>query len=145
MTVLENLELGTYLRNDKAEISRDLKGIYEHFPVLNERHRQAAGTLSGGEQQMLAIARALMCSPEILVLDEPSQGLAPVVIREVFQRVRKLNDLGLTVLLIEQNVVDSLRICHHAHVLEHGRLVLAGTGEEVLKDPAMRDAYLGLG
>jgi len=144
MTILENLLAASVHSRARGKRQDNLHLVMQLFPRLEERKRQLAQTMSGGEQQMLAIARALMCVPDILLLDEPSQGLAPVVVKEVFRTIVELNRRGLTVLLIEQNVVDSLRICHHAHVLEHGKVVLSGTGEELLSSPSMKDAYLGI-
>ena len=143
MTVLENLELGAYLRRDKAGISSDLKMVYERFPVLAERKKQLAGTLSGGEQQMLAIGRALMARPEILFLDEPSMGLAPLLVQEIFSIINDINKTGTTILLVEQNASMALKIAHKAYVMENGSIVLSGTGEELMKSDEIKKAYLG--
>ena len=131
MTVLENLELGAYLRRDRAGIAEDLKMVYERFPRLADRKRQAAGTLSGGEQQMLAMGRALMSRPKILFLDEPSMGLAPLLVQEIFDIIQDINKSGTTVLLVEQNASMALQIANRAYVMETGSIVLSGTGEEL--------------
>ncbi|MDD2235461.1 MAG: ABC transporter ATP-binding protein, partial [Desulfitobacteriaceae bacterium] len=128
MTVLENLELGAYLRKDKSNISKDLKMIYERFPILANRKKQIAGTLSGGEQQMLSIGRALMSRPRILCLDEPSMGLAPLLVQEIFDIIKEINKSGTTVLLIEQNASMALQIANRAYVMETGTITLSGTG-----------------
>lgn len=142
MTVLENLQMGC-ARADRANFATDLERMYALFPVLKERQAQRAGTLSGGEQQMLAIARALMSRPKLLMLDEPSLGLAPIYIRKVFQIIGELNeDHGMTILLVEQNAHHALRVAHRGYVLQQGRIVLAGTGRELLADPQVRAAYL---
>ncbi len=143
MTVLENLELGAYLRKDKAQISKDLKMIYERFPILEKRKKQAAGTLSGGEQQMLAMGRALMSSPRLLFLDEPSMGLAPLFVKEIFDIIKSINQTGTTILLVEQNASMALQIAHRAYVMETGSIVLSGTGEELMQSDEIRKAYLG--
>ena len=143
MTVQENLDMGAYLRKDRAGIAADLKRVFESFPVLFKRKRQLAGTLSGGEQQMLAIGRALMASPKVLLLDEPSLGLAPLIVKEIFEIVKSLNASGTTVLLVEQNAKQSLKIAHYAYVLEVGSISMEGTGEELLKDERIIEAYLG--
>lgn len=143
MTVLENLEMGAYLRKDKPEIARDLKMVYDLFPVLSDRQKQLAGTLSGGEQQMLAIGRALMSRPKILLLDEPSMGLAPLLVQEIFNIIRGVNKAGTTVLLVEQNAMMALQIAHRAYVMETGSIVLHGTGEELLQSDQVKKAYLG--
>ena len=143
MTVLENLEMGAYLRKDKPEIARDLKMVYDLFPVLSDRQKQPAGTLSGGEQQMLAIGRALMSRPKILLLDEPSMGLAPLLVQEIFNIIRGVNKAGTTVLLVEQNAMMALQIAHRAYVMETGSIVLHGTGEELLQSDQVKKAYLG--
>ncbi|HHW30676.1 MAG TPA: ABC transporter ATP-binding protein [Clostridiaceae bacterium] len=143
MTVLENLELGAYLRRDKEGIARDLKKVYEWFPILAERKKQAAGTLSGGEQQMLAIGRALMSRPKILFLDEPSMGLAPLLVHEIFNIIKDINQAGTTILLVEQNASMALQIAHRAYVLETGSIVLSGKGEDLIKSEEIKKAYLG--
>ncbi len=143
MTVLENLELGAFLRKDKAGIAKDMKMVFERFPILAERRRQLAGTLSGGEQQMLAMGRALMSRPRLLLLDEPSMGLAPLFVQEIFSIIKDINESGTTVLLVEQNANMALRIAHRAYVLETGSVVLAGTGAELLASDAVKKAYLG--
>lgn len=143
MTVLENLELGAYLRKDKSQISKDMKMIYERFPILEKRKKQAAGTLSGGEQQMLAMGRALMSSPRMLFLDEPSMGLAPLFVKEIFDIIKSINQTGTTILLVEQNASMALQIAHRAYVMETGSIVLSGTGEELMQSDEIRKAYLG--
>ncbi|NLU36409.1 MAG: ABC transporter ATP-binding protein [Clostridiales bacterium] len=143
MTVLENLELGAYLRKDKEGIAKDLETVYEHFPILYDRKKQAAGTLSGGEQQMLAIGRALMSRPKILFLDEPSMGLAPLLVQEIFRIIKNINSAGTTILLVEQNASMALQIADRAYVLETGSIVLSGTGSELMKSDEIKKAYLG--
>jgi branched-chain amino acid transport system ATP-binding protein len=143
MTVTENLELGAYLRNDRASVTRDLDRIYTSFPVLNNRARQKAGSLSGGEQQMLAIARALMASPTVLLLDEPSLGLSPKLVREVARIVLDINGQGVTIILIEQNARMALRLSHRAYILELGQIILEGNAKELINDEKVRKAYLG--
>jgi len=143
MSVLENLELGAYLRNDKIEINKDMEKIYQRFPILGMRKKQTAGTLSGGEQQMLAIGRALMSRPKILLMDEPSMGLAPLLVREIFEIIKDINSSGTTILLVEQNASMALSIAHRAYVIETGEIVLSGTGEELSKSDAIKKAYLG--
>jgi branched-chain amino acid transport system ATP-binding protein len=143
LTVIENLELGAALPRAKAQRRRTLEEVYAMFPVLTQRGHQLAGTLSGGEQQMLAIGRCLMGQPEFIMFDEPSLGLAPVIVREVLHTIRQLNARGMTILLVEQNVAVSLKIASHAYVLENGRIVLGGRGEELLRDERVRVAYLG--
>ena len=143
MTVLENLELGAFLRKDKAEIKKDLNHAYELFPILGDRKRQTAGTLSGGEQQMLAMARGLMSRPRILLMDEPSMGLAPILVREIFDIIKTINAAGTTILLIEQNASMALSIANRAYVIETGSIVLSGTGEELAKSDKIQQAYLG--
>ena len=144
LTVLENLEVGAMLPRARAKAKQTLDEIFAMFPRLAERRGQVAGTLSGGEQQMLAIGRCLMGSPELIMFDEPSLGLAPVVVQEVLHTIRVLNKRGITVLLVEQNVAVSLRISQRAYVLENGRVVMAGSGEDLLHDDRVRQAYLGL-
>jgi branched-chain amino acid transport system ATP-binding protein len=143
MTVLENLELGAFLRRDKQEIAKDLKMVYDRFPILADRKKQAAGTLSGGEQQMLAMGRALMSRPKILFLDEPSMGLAPLLVQEIFDIIKKINEAGTTVLLVEQNASMALQIAHRAYVMETGSIVLSGTGAELMQSDDIKKAYLG--
>jgi branched-chain amino acid transport system ATP-binding protein len=144
MSVIDNLEVGGMLPRAKAEAKRTLERVFAMFPRLAERRDQAAGTLSGGEQQMLAIGRCLMGRPELVMFDEPSLGLAPALVQEVFRIVRRLHDEGLTVVLVEQNVAVSLKLASRAYVLETGRIVMSGTGEELLQDDRVRQAYLGL-
>jgi branched-chain amino acid transport system ATP-binding protein len=139
----EILQLGAYFRRDQPALARDLDLIYDTFPRLAERRAQAAGTLSGGEQQMLALGRALMSRPRLLLLDEPSLGLAPLLVKEVFQIITRLNQWGVTILLVEQNAAAALRIAHHGYVLEVGRVVLEGSGAELLANPELQEAYLG--
>ena len=142
LTVLENLRLGAYLRKDKAEIEKDLKWVYSLFPRLEERSWQSAGTLSGGEQQMLAVGRALMSRPKLMMLDEPSLGLAPLVVQDIFSIIREINRQGVTVLLIEQNANMALKIADLAYVLETGRITMSGTGAELLANEKVKEAYL---
>ena len=144
MSVQENLELGAFLRPARARLHETLDRVLRLFPRLRERGRQLAGTLSGGEQQMLAIGRALMARPRLLMLDEPSLGLAPLVVAELFQTIVGINAAGVTVLLVEQNVHQALRISHRGYVLETGRIVLSGSARELLDDPYIHEAYLGL-
>lgn len=143
MSVLENLELGAFLRKDKAEVRKDMNEVYELFPILGTRRKQIAGTLSGGEQQMLAMGRALMSKPEILLLDEPSMGLAPLLITEIFKIIKNINELGTTILLIEQNARMALSVANRAYVIETGRIVLTGSSEELLASEEVTRAYLG--
>ncbi|MEJ8278028.1 ABC transporter ATP-binding protein [Pseudonocardia spirodelae] len=144
MTVLENLDMGAYTRKDRKELPGDLERVFELFPRLAERRTQVGGTLSGGEQQMLAIGRALMARPRLLLLDEPSMGLAPQFIAQIFRIISEINQQGVTVLLVEQNAQQALSRAHRAYVLESGRIVRSGTGSELLADPAIKDAYLGV-
>lgn len=143
LTVKENLELGAFLRKDKEEIQKDMEAIFERFPILKERKDQDAQTLSGGEQQMLAMGRALMSRPKLLFLDEPSMGLAPIFIREIFKIIQEIQKTGTTVLLIEQNAKMALSISNRAYVLETGSVVLSGTGQELLESDEIQKAYLG--
>ena len=143
MTVMENLDMGAYLRTDKDGIARDKEKVFEKFPRLKERISQPAGTLSGGEQQMLAMGRALMSRPQLLILDEPSMGLAPLLVREIFSIIKEINSEGTTVLLVEQNAKKALSVASRAYVLETGSVVREGTGHELLNDPAIQAAYLG--
>ena len=143
LTVEENLRLGAYIRNDKEGIQKDIDWVYELFPRLKERAWQPGGTLSGGEQQMLAVGRALMCRPELIMLDEPSLGLAPILVREIFEIIKYVNSLGKTVLLIEQNAFAALSVAHYAYILETGAVVLEGKGQDLLRNPQVKEAYLG--
>ena len=143
MTVMENLDMGAYLRKDKDEVARDKEKVFLKFPRLKERVSQVAGTLSGGEQQMLAMGRALMSKPQLLLLDEPSMGLAPLLVREIFSIIKEINDEGTTVLLVEQNANMALSIADRAYVLETGRVVLSGTAAELAASEAVQKAYLG--
>ena len=143
MTVLENLKIGAYLRHDKAEIDKDIQWVYSLFPRLEERSWQLAGTLSGGEQQMLAVGRALMSRPKLLLMDEPSLGLAPLVVQDIFSIIREINKQGVTILLIEQNANMALKIADFAYVLETGTITMSGTGAELLVDSRVKEAYLG--
>ena len=143
LTVLENLKIGAYLRKDRDGIEKDVRWIYELFPRLEERHWQPAGTLSGGEQQMLAVGRALMSRPKLLMMDEPSLGLAPLVVQGIFNIIRTINRQGVTVLLIEQNANMALKIADYAYVLETGCITKSGTGAALLADESIKEAYLG--
>jgi len=143
MTVRENLEMGCYLRRDKAGIEADMQRLYERFPILHERRAQAAGTLSGGEQQMLAISRALMSRPKLIMFDEPSLGLAPNLVERTFDIIRQIRAEGVTVIMVEQNAAAALELSDRSYVLEQGRVSLTGTGSELLDDPHVRQAYLG--
>ena len=143
LTVLENLRLGAWIRKDRKEVAEDLERMLTTLPRLRERLSQAAGTLSGGEQQMLAVARALMSRASVLLLDEPSMGLAPKLVKEIYEVVREINRAGVTVLLVEQNANIALRIAHRAAVLETGSITLTGEASELLQDPKVREAYLG--
>lgn len=143
LNVQENLMMGAYLRKDKAEIQKDLEFVYQVFPRLKERYKQMGGTLSGGEQQMLAIGRAIMAKPQLLMFDEPSMGLAPLVVEEIFDCIVQLNHQGLTVLLVEQNANIALAISDQGYVIETGEITISGTGKELLQDDRVRKAYLG--
>lgn len=143
MSVYENLLMGAYLRKDKNQIKQDLEDIYQRFPILKERKNQDASTLSGGEQQMLAMGRALMAKPKILLLDEPSMGLAPILVKEIFKIIQDINASGTTILLVEQNARMALSIAHRAYVLENGKIVLSGTGKELSESEDIQKAYLG--
>ena len=144
MTVRENLEMGAYTRRNRSEINQDMERAFTLFPRLREREKQVGGTLSGGEQQMLAVGRALMSRPKLLLLDEPSMGLAPMLIQQIFDIIVEINQQGTTVLLVEQNAQQALSRAHRAYVLETGRIVKSGSGAELLHDPAVKDAYLGV-
>lgn len=143
LTVMENLEMGAYLRTDKKEVQADYELIFNKFPRLKERYKQLAGTLSGGEQQMLAIGRALMNRPKLLLLDEPSMGLAPLIVRDIFETIVEVNKAGTTVLLVEQNANMALSIADRAYVLETGKVVLQGSARELMEDDSVKKAYLG--
>jgi branched-chain amino acid transport system ATP-binding protein len=143
MTVRENLELGAYLRKDKQKMAEDLENIYRSFAVLKERQKQTAGSLSGGEQQMLAIGRALMAGPSLLLLDEPSLGLSPLLVREVARIIRSINQAGVSIILIEQNARMALRVAHKAYILEVGNIVLQGNAKDLANDEKVKKAYLG--
>lgn len=143
LTVLENLELGAYARKDRLQINRDMERVLQRFPRLHERLKQLGGTLSGGEQQMLAIARGLMASPKLLLMDEPSMGLAPMLVREIFSIIKDINASGTTILLVEQNAHMALAVAHRAYVVETGRIVIEGPAKEIARDEAVKKAYLG--
>lgn len=143
MTVLENLELGAYLREDRRKVAEDLERVLEVFPRVRERLKQKAGTLSGGEQQMVAMGRALMADPKVLLMDEPSMGLAPVLVEQVFEIIQTIRELGRTIFVVEQNANMALSIADRGYVLQTGQIVLADTAENLLKNPLMREAYLG--
>lgn len=143
LTVYENLMMGAYLRKDKDGIKQDLEKIYQRFEILAKRKNQDAATLSGGEQQMLAISRALMAKPKLLLLDEPSMGLAPLLVKEIFNIIKEINEQGTTILLVEQNAMQALKIADKAYVLETGNIVLQGTGQELLSSPEVQKVYLG--
>ena len=144
LTVLENLELGAYLRSqDRGQLMEEMEQVYQLFPILRDRKDQLAGTLSGGERQMLALGKALMGRPKLLMLDEPSLGLAPTVVSEIFRIIQSLNERGITILLVEQNAKEALRICRRAYVLDTGRILLTGTGEELLNNEEVKRAFLG--
>jgi branched-chain amino acid transport system ATP-binding protein len=144
MTVLENLEMGAYHRNDRSEIRQDMGRVFDLFPRLKERTRQEAGTMSGGEQQMLAIGRSLMSRPKLLLLDEPSMGLAPMLIQQIFSIISEIAEQGTTILVVEQNAKQALSRADRAYVLETGKIVKGGTGAALLDDPSVREAYLGV-
>ena len=143
LTVKENLELGAYLKKNKSEVKSDMEMVFSKFPILKERKKQIAGTLSGGEQQMLAIGRALMNRPEMLILDEPSMGLAPLVVKDIFDTIVEINKSGTTILLVEQNANMALSIANRAYVLETGKIVLSGKARDLLNDESIKSAYLG--
>ncbi|MGI6549158.1 MAG: ABC transporter ATP-binding protein [Syntrophomonadales bacterium] len=143
MSVMENLEMGAFLRKDKKEIRQDMDNVYDRFPRLKERRKQLAGTLSGGEQQMLAIGRALMARPELMLMDEPSMGLAPLLVKEIFEIIKDINSRGTTILLVEQNANMALSIAHQAYVVETGEIVLKGSPEQLMKSEEVKRAYLG--
>lgn len=143
MTVLENLEMGAYIRKSKAEVKESIENVFTRFERLKERKNQLAGTLSGGEQQMLAIGRALMSKPKLLLMDEPSMGLAPMLVQEIFSIIKEINDSGTTILLVEQNAYMALSVAQHAYVLETGTIALSGTAKEMANNPAVKKAYLG--
>ena len=142
MTVLENLEMGAFHRNDK-EIKKDIDQVMEQFPILKERQEQLGGTLSGGQQQMLAIARALLSKPKLLLLDEPSMGLAPLIVAEIFKMIREIKDNGTTVLLVEQNAKQALKVADYGYVMETGKIIISGEANSLLEDPRVVEAYLG--
>jgi branched-chain amino acid transport system ATP-binding protein len=142
MTVIENLEMGAYHRKDN-EIKQDIEKVIERFPILKERHQQLGGTLSGGQQQMLAIARALLSRPKLLLLDEPSMGLAPLVVADIFKIIKEINEAGTTVLLVEQNARQALRVSDYGYVLETGKIIAEGKSNDLLTDPRIMEAYLG--
>ena len=143
LTVAENLRIGAYMRKDADGIKKDIQGVYDLFPRLGERSWQMAGTLSGGEQQMLAVGRALMCRPKLMMMDEPSLGLAPLVIKDIFKIIQEINKQGVTILLIEQNANMALKVADKAYVLETGKIAMEGTGTELLENPEIKAAYLG--
>lgn len=143
MSVEENLQMGAYICKDKKQIAEDIEKMYERFPRLKERRKQLSGTMSGGEQQMLAIARALMSRPEMVLMDEPSMGLAPLLVQEIFSIIKEINEQGTTILLVEQNANMALQIAHRAYVLETGKIIMSGRGEELLDNEEVRKAYLG--
>jgi len=143
MTVTENLEMGAYTQTDRATIVRDMEAVFERFPRLRERRTQLGGTLSGGEQQMLAIGRGLMAHPTLLLLDEPSMGLSPILVEQIFDIIQDINEQGTSILLVEQNAQMALAIADRAYVLETGKIVMQGKGDDLLKDPSVIEAYLG--
>jgi branched-chain amino acid transport system ATP-binding protein len=144
MSVFENLKMGAYLQRNKAEVAKTLEMVYEHFPILKERGQQRAGSLSGGEQQMLAMARALMSQPKLLLLDEPSIGLSPIMTAEIGKIVRQINTLGVTIILVEQNAMLALTLAQYGYVLETGNLVMQGKAQELLQDEGVKKAYMGI-
>ncbi|MBO8172951.1 MAG: ABC transporter ATP-binding protein [Bacillaceae bacterium] len=144
MTVYENLVLGSYNPRAKSDRENMLEQVYQMFPRLKDRHKQHAGTLSGGEQQMLAIGRGLMSKPDILLLDEPSLGIAPILVQEIFEKIKEINQEGMTILLVEQHVHHALELSDRAYVIEHGEIAVSGTAEEMLNDERVREAYLGI-
>ncbi len=143
MTVSENLQMGAFIRKDKREIQEDLEMVFKRFPRLKERYKQIAGTLSGGEQQMLAIGRALMSRPKMILMDEPSMGLAPILVEQIFDIINTINNAGTTILLVEQNAKQALEIADRGYVLETGKIIAEGTGKELLQDAKVKEAYLG--
>lgn len=143
LSVYDNLRVGAYLRSDKSGIERDMKRVYEIFPRLDERKNQIAGTLSGGEQQMLAMGRGIMSAPDLIMLDEPSLGLAPLLVNTIFDTIQEIKSMGKTILLVEQNALKALSVADKAYVLEQGCITMSGPGKELLKDPAIAEAYLG--
>jgi branched-chain amino acid transport system ATP-binding protein len=143
MTITENLQMGAYIRSDRADIAADIDKVFALFPRLKERHDQLAGTMSGGEQQMLAMGRALMCRPKVLLLDEPSMGLSPIMVDKIFEVVKDVHAQGVTVLLVEQNASRALKIADRAYVMESGLLTMEGAARDLLVDPRVRAAYLG--
>ena len=145
LTVRENLEMGAFTRTDSEDIEKDMQRVFELFPVLEERVKQLGGTLSGGEQQILAMGRALMARPKVLLLDEPSMGLAPMLVEIIFETIRELNTQGTTILLVEQNALAALSVADRGYVMETGLITLTGTGQELLNDPRVKEAYLGEG
>jgi branched-chain amino acid transport system ATP-binding protein len=144
MSVQENLEVGAYRRNDAAAVKQDMERIFALFPRLRERRRQVAGTLSGGEQQMLAMGRAMMSQPRLLLLDEPSMGLAPLLVDTIFETIESLNKNGTTILVVEQNARKALQVAHRGYVLQTGTIIMSGSAKELLDDPRVIEAYLGL-
>ncbi|NLI13652.1 ABC transporter ATP-binding protein [Pelotomaculum propionicicum] len=144
MTVRENLEMGSLFPEAKSKRKETMKKVFEHFPILEEKQHKEAGTLSGGQQQMLALGRGLMALPKLLILDEPSLGLAPVLVKQIFENIRDINNEGVTVLQVEQNVVQTLNMCHRAYVLENGKVFIQGTGQELLNNEHIKEAYLGI-
>jgi branched-chain amino acid transport system ATP-binding protein len=144
MTVYENLEMGAYLSEAKVKFKEKLKEVFQFFPILKDRRKQFAGTLSGGEQQMLAIGRALMAGPRLLMLDEPTLGLSPKIASEIYAILKKLHEEGISLLLVSQDVIQALKISNRAYVMENGRIVMEGTSQEILKNPKVKEAYLGI-